>query len=147
MTETKTSTTKSMTSKETLNQEAALMSRVTKIVLAVLVVVLVAMAIALVLVVINETATQRNANSATRESEELRAELRCLRQPAFNYDEASAQLDIMIADGLAAVADGDQASLDELGPKLRAQSDIVEEMLEARRLSIEECRTPQSEGG
>jgi cell division protein FtsL len=127
------------TSQQLDEKGVAFMSRLTKIVLAVLIVVVCAMAIALVLVVINETATQRNADKATNEAEELRAELRCLRQPQLEYDKAESQLNILIGDGLADISEGVQVSA-MLGEELRAATAEVERTLIAREEAIVACR-------
>lgn len=129
------------TSTDTETPETKVMSRLLKIVLTTLIVVVGCLGIALVLVVLNETSTQRNANSATRINEELQAELRCLRQPTYELDKAMAELQTITAQGLASLADSqDSVDISDYAPALLSQVDVVNEALERREQSLVDCR-------
>jgi hypothetical protein len=93
--------------------------------------------------VLNERSTQINADRQERINEELRTELECLRVPAFESDAAEAQLSIITARGLAAVALGDREVLDALSADLQAGANKLEEKLAARGESLNTC-TPDS---
>jgi hypothetical protein len=102
---------------------------------------MVCIAIVAVVVVLNERSTQVNADSQARVNEQLQIELQCLRMPAFNADEADAELNINIARGLAAYALGDTATLEELAVDLDGGADDLEAALAARKRSLETCKT------
>ena len=105
-------------------------------------IVLLCVSVAAVLVTINETSTQRNADSATREAEDLRAELQCRAVPALAYDREASKLDAMIADGLAAIALGEFNDPAGFADSLTSQVAVVEAALDAREKSLEDCKNP-----
>lgn len=108
-----------------------------------LAIALICVVITLVIVALNERSTQSNADIMTAQNQQLQDELQCLRPPALAFDRQIAELQIAIARGLAAVADGDTAALQTLGPELREESSQVETALQNKEESLTTCTAPE----
>lgn len=120
-------------------EPAQILSRTMGIVLLAMAIVMVCVSVVAVIVTVNERTTQRVADAALEQNQELQDELRCLRPAALDFDKAAAQIQIDIARGLAAISSGAPVP-EDLGSNLGKDADGVEKALAAREASVEECR-------
>lgn len=114
------------------------LNRTTKIVMLAMAIVMVSVSVVAVIIALNERDTQSNANFFIRQNQELQDELQCLRPAALDYDRAVGSIQIHIAEGLAAISEGEDI-LDELAAQLRADAIAVEDAVKAREASVTKC--------
>lgn len=119
--------------------EVTILSHTTKIVMLAMAIVIICVAFIAVVVTLNERSTQINADRAELQNQELQDELRCLRPAALQFDTALAQIQVEIAEGLAAIASGDGVPAD-LGANLLRDAENLQSAIELRGKSLEECR-------
>jgi hypothetical protein len=93
-----------------------------------------------VILAVNGHSAQQIADDTNRQNQELQDELRCLRPAALAYDEALADIQLDIARGLAALAEGTVAS--DIGASLRNHAEDLALALKDRRQSVDDCRRP-----
>lgn len=124
------------------NPPVAIMSHTLRIVMLAMAIVMIATVAVMVVIVMNERSTQLNADRQSQQNQQLQDELQCLRSPSFEADKAEAELSIVIARGLAALAEGDGAVLVGLGPALTERADVLEKKIDLREESLTRCRQP-----
>ena len=121
-------------------QPAEVLGRTTKIVMMAMTIVMVCVALSLVVVVLNERSTQRNADHQTDLNRELSSELRCLRQPQFEADKNNAEINVVLARALAALAQGQDDTLESLVPELSEEANQLESSLRIWNEAITTCQ-------
>lgn len=102
-------------------------------------VVIALLVITMVLIAINETSTQHNADLLTKANDALQTELRCRAVPQLHYDQADANLSILIADALANASTLTPEDIEQRRTTILAAIDEVRQALEDREKSLTAC--------